>query len=1147
MERWVTNQIYLGGSGVAAGDVNGDGWTDLYFCGIDSDNALYLNEGNWRFRKAEGSGIDCKGDASMGAVLADTDGDGDLDLLAGGLGHGVRLFVNDGKGSFTERTDEAGLRSRAAVTTLALADVDGDGDLDLYAGTYALTIMADEPPKKFRLTRLNNRLVVAAIDGRQLTREQSRRYTVDQRSGEIQEEGDPDLFYRNEGGKFMLVPWSSGMFLNRDGKPLEAAPLDWTLTPMFRDMNDDGWPDLYVCNDNHSPDLIWTNTGHGKFQLIHPNAIGHTSLASMGVDFSDINRDGLDDIFVVDMLSPDEKRRLTQLPDRHGLHFPGGGGGPFQYLRNTLFLNRGDGTYSEIAYLAGLEASDWSWMPLFLDADLDGWEDVFITTGIERNFRHADFRRDLEAQRKNANITREAFFDSRRRLPVMRNPNYAFRNKGDLTFEDTSHQWGFDSTELSQGMCMADLDNDGDSDLVINCLNAPALLYRNEAAGPRVQVRLKGIAPNTQAIGAKIKVMAGNVILQQEVISGGRYLSSDDGSRSFAALSNNVTVQVRWRNGKQTIVHGVAANSIVEINEASSAVELKPQQPVQSSKWFAEVTHLKGLKHHEEIFNDLDRQPLLPKLLSQQGPGIAWGDLNRDGWDDLVIGQGRGGSLSFLLNIKGDFQKIPIGDELGPLPGDAAGILILPIGKKSAEVISGISSYESDTNCPSAANLLFGPEGIRLGPGLDGSESVTGPLAAADVDGNGTLEVFIGGYARPGKYPLPATSGIYSRQGPKLMLKQRLENLGVVSGAVFTDLDNDGFAELVVARELGPVEVFANRKGVFTRATREWKIDSHVGLWNSVTAVDLNNDGRMDLVAGNWGRNTRWERPMKNGWGVFYADTDQNGIVELIESAKTDGEWTPLRHWDALSAAVPGISKKFASYLEFSGAAVKSIINEGEWQHTTVTTLESSVFINQGNSFARSALPIEAQFSPVFGIASGDFNMDGNMDVFLAQNFFAVDRETSRYDAGRGLVLKGEGNGVLSSLKAQESGISLYGEMRAAALSDFDRDGRWDMVVGQNAAEVVLYRGISANPGMRITLEGPEGNEAGIGAQIRWQGAGTVHEVSAGTGFLSQNSTVTLVSQRSGLVEVKWPGGRSQLAKVTPEMKELAVKWEAPK
>ncbi|HAM71866.1 MAG TPA: hypothetical protein DCM86_09510, partial [Verrucomicrobiales bacterium] len=563
IDRSVTNQILLNGSGVAAGDIDGDGWCDLYFCAIDGSNALFRNLGGWRFEEiTERAGVACRDLQSTGAVLADLDGDGDLDLLVNTVGHGTRIFLNDGRGHFTPG---ATLNEGRAGMSMALGDLDGDGNLDLYIANYRVTTLRDMPHTGFKLRKIEGGgLAVAFVNGRPVSDPDLEGRFVIAPGGRIVERGEVDAVYRGDGhGGFTPVPFLGGRFLDEEGHPLTEAPHDWGLSVVMRDLNQDGAPDLYVCNDFDSVDRFWLNDGKGGFRAAPRLALRSTSRFSMGVDVADINRDGWDDLLVLDMLSPDHVTRLTR---GDGAWFDPAGGGRIdsrpQVPRNTLQLARGDGTYAEISQYAGLDATGWSWTPMFLDVDLDGYEDLLVTAGHARDDTDLDTAARIERMKRAGGLTPSQELELRRASPRLELPRMAFRNLGNLRFAAMSAAWHFDQVGVGHGMCAADLDNDGDLDVVVNNLNAPAGIYRNEAAAARVAVRLRGLGGNTRGIGARITLRQGAVPIQsQELQAGGRYLSGDDSMRVFAAsgAGGPMALEVRWRSGRVSRVEGVLA------------------------------------------------------------------------------------------------------------------------------------------------------------------------------------------------------------------------------------------------------------------------------------------------------------------------------------------------------------------------------------------------------------------------------------------------------------------------------------------------------------------------------------------------------------------------------------------------------------
>jgi hypothetical protein len=1161
LSRSLTNTILPNGSGVAAGDIDADGWCDLFFCGLGGGSKLYRNLGGWKFEDITArAGVACENLDATGTVFADLDGNGSLDLLVSSIAGGTHVFFNDGKGYFTRGSQV--LNPGKGGTSLALADADGDGRLDLYHANYRASTIMDMPGTRFNMRMVNGQPEVASINGRPLTDpEWTNRFrftiTRDGRTGRLgrEELGEADLFCRNDGkGRFEPVPWVGGAFLDEEGHPLAEPPFDWGLSVAFRDFNGDGSPDLYVCNDFRTPDRFWLNDGHGRFRAAPWPALRQTSFSSMGVDVADLNRDGLDDFMVVEMLSRDHQRRMVQ---RNSMNAEAGGSGREgsrpQHTRNTLFLNRGDGTYAEIAQYAGVDASEWSWMPVFLDVDLDGYEDLLVPNGFERDNMNVDVQNQINrANAANRGALPAEALALRKMFPRLATPNLAFRNRGDLRFQEVSREWGFDTPVISQGMCLADLDNDGDLDVVVNNLNDGAGLYRNNSAAPRIAVRLRGLAPNTRGIGARITLTGGPVAQGQEMVCGGRYLSADEAVRVFAAAKPGgpLRLEVVWRNGKRSLINQVQANHLYEVDEAAAQLPPVKTAPRPPAPIFEDVSPLLTHIHHEEVFDDFQRQPLLPKRFSQPGPGIGWWDMNGDGWEDLVIGSGKGGIPACYLNDgKGRFAKASQTPWDRLASRDQAAVA----GWGSGAVILGQATYEEATTTGAAVVAYhFGESQPRELIPADASS--VGPVAAADYDADGALDLFVGGRLRPGRYPAPASSRLYRRQGGKLLADEAnstlLKEVGLVSGATWSDLDGDGYAELILACEWGPVRVFHNTKGRLEEKTRALGLAEFTGWWNGVAAGDLDGDGRLDIIAANWGGNTKQERFRQHPLRIYYGDLAQDGTVQPLESCFDPGmnQYVPLRMLDAVTRAVPSLASVYPTHQSWAGVGLDGLPGEirERLRYLEAKWLETTVFLNRGDHFEAIPMPAEAQLAPAFAVCLADYDGDGNEDVFLSQNFFAVDAETSRFDAGRGLWLRGDGKGGLQCVSGRESGVMIYGEQRGAAVGDYDHDGRPDLVVGQNSAETKLFRNVRGRPGLRVRLAGPPGNPQGIGAQMRLRGggkSGPVREVSGGSGYGSQESPVQVlgVAREASQVWVRWPGGRTVTVNVPTGAKEVTI------
>lgn len=1134
--RAAANQIRLNGSGVALGDVNGDGTCDIYLCSLEGDNALFLNRGDGRFDPDTRSpAIACRGQDSTGAVLADLDGDGDLDLLVNGIGVGTLLFLNDGTGRFEERRD-AGFFSRGGATSLALADVDGDGDLDVYVCVYR-----SQTIRSTGLTLLN-------VDGKRMVPPEQRNLLEITAEGRILEHGEPDILYLNlGGGQFAPVSWIRGAFLDEDGRPLTQVPFDWGLSAQFRDVNGDGKPDLYVCNDFHSPDRFWLNesTSAGvRFRAAPRLTLRHTSTFSMAVDFADFNRDGHDDFFVADMLGVRHERRLMQIAASEPYPYvPGVWTDCPQYDRNTLQLNRGDGTYAEVAWFAALAMTDWTWSAVALDVDLDGWEDLLCTTG------HAFDTQDLDAEAR----IQAAGPWTQARMPqkLLMYPRYsqsnrAFRNvtkesAGALRFEDVSADWHFDLDSVSHGMAWGDLDGDGDLDVVVNNLNAPVDFYRNEARASRLAVRLRGEGGNAQGVGARITVLGGAVPRQeQEMIAGGRYVSGDAGERVFATGdAARVTVEVRWRSGLLSRLEDVPANAILEVVEQRAPPAASSPPSSGPVPWFTDVSDRLGHTNHTGSFDDFSRQPLLPTRLSALGPGVTWADLDADGRDELILPDGAGGRLTvFRFRPDGGVEKT----REWPVVRDLTTALVL-----EGRLIVGQSSYR-DGSAQGPAVGVVTSNSAAWSSLVEGGASSTGPLAMADVDGDGDLDLFVGGRVIPGRWPEPATSRLLRNQGGTLEVAQEFPHVGLVSSAVFSDLDGDGAPDLALAVEWGPPQLYRGTQGRLEswdpplqwdrsaqsalRGRVPGQLSELTGRWMSVTTGDFDGDGRMDLVLGNWGENSPYAREDP---GLFFGDLAQVGSVEVIEIMRDS--WrrrdVPTRPLNVLGAAWPVLHERFPTFAAFNRATAEDVLgtNAVVTGPLRVRCSSSVILLNRGDHFVVRPLPAEAQWAPVFGLCVADFDGDGQEDLFLSQNFFGVDPYSARLDAGCGLVLRGDGHGAFTPLRTAESGVPVWGEGRGAAVADFDGDGRPDLCVAQVGAATRLLRNSGGRPGLRIRLQGPEGNPTAIGASCRVIArgeAGPRREVKAGAGYWSCDSAILVMAtpHPAEFLEIRWPKGR---------------------
>ena len=1169
-----TNRVLANGSGVALGDYDGDGRPDIFFPSLDGRNALYRNLGGMKFQDVtKDSGIVCPNQSCRGAVFADINGDGRLDLLISTTESGVFCFINKGNGTFEDISQSAGTLSKLAALTMTLADINGDGRLALYVANNRPTDSQDSADVgRFEMSKSGGKPTIPTALQNQ--------FVI--KDGVIEEYGQRSLLYLNDGkGRFTPVSWTNGSFLDEGGKPLTGPPLDWSLSAAFHDLNGDGAPDIYECNDYWTPDRCWINDGHGRFGAASTLALRHTSKYSMGVDFADIDRDGLVDFCTVDMLARDWRQRKRQMLSSSVPRTPAGviNDQP-QIPRNMLFRNRGDGTFEEIAAYAGVSASDWAWQPVFVDVDLDGYEDLIIPTGfatdandLDLNERGSKLRRSGQLappklgtdgkpiRRSPQEQKNEELFQWNKLAEPLKTPIVGFRNLGNLKFEEVGAVWGLTQPALHNGIAFADLDGDGGLDFIVNNLGNAASIYHNSGNAPRVAVRLKGIAPNTQGIGAKIKLLDGAVPMQsQEVTCGGLYLSGSDPMRVFAAgKSERMSIEVTWRTGKKSVVADVKPNRVYEIDEAASLAKETERVTDDMKPIFKDVSRMISHTHHDELFNDYGRQPLLPYQLSQDGPGVAWVNLSGGKHEELVIGTGRGGeSAIYVSDDKGGLILLPTASG-HPLLQDLTGIVGGIRGTNQRAMIVGRANYEFLGDLPSASMFSFFPSPQKTD--LPVTKASSGPLATADIYGDGTLGLFIGGRVNPGRYPEPADSKIYRNVAGQLQLdaenSRALEKVGLVSGAVWSDLDGDGFPELILACEWGPIRVFKNQRGQLHEITKELGLDRYTGWWRGVTTGDIDGDGRPDIIASNWGLNSEYHASNDQPARLYFGDFAERGNLDIIETVYDPAlkAVVPRRMRSTLAVAFPPLVGTFTTHKSYSEATMEQIlaILPKPPEQLQATTLASTIFFNRTNRFEARELPYEAQITPAFAVNVGDFDGDGLEDIFLSQNFYAIatgmrlpDDVARQYDAGRGLWLRGTGAGKLESVPGQKSGILIYGEQRGAALGDFDEDGRVDLVVAQNGAETKLYKNVTAKPGLRVRLSGSLGNPDGIGATVRLmfgERFGPAREIHGGSGYWSQDSAIQVMSDTEVPTQIwiRWPGGKTTTSPIPNGAKEITV------
>jgi len=1024
-----TYRNYYNGGGVALGDLSGDGLPEIVLTSNQGGTRLYLNEGKFRFRDVtEEAGLHSKG-WTTGVTLADVNGDGLLDIYVCHAGNGDgklranELYINRGVNAhgvptFVEQAAAYGVADTGYSTQAVFFDYDRDGDLDLF-------VVNNTPRPVVTFDLKNTRTIRDPLGG--------------------------DRLYRNDGGHFVDVSEQAGIYGSEIGLGLGVG---------VSDLNRDGWPDIYVANDFFERDYLYINRGDGTFAERLEQEMPYISLASMGLDIADVNNDGWPDVYVVDMLPDDEHRLKTtsSFEDWHRLQAEVRSGFHYQFTRNMLHLNNGNGTFSDIGQMAGVARTDWSWSALIADLDLDGYKDIYVTSGLAKDVTSQDYIAFLRNRETLAQATSGRRVDFQRLVDAMSSttlPNHAFRNRGDLTFADESAQWGLDTPGFSNGAAYGDLDGDGTLDLVVNTVNAEARIYRNNARAltPNrfLQVRLEGVGGNRFAIGAKVTVWSGAQQFFQEEEPTRGFQSSVDYVLTFGVGTRDSvdSVKVEWpdREGRVTIVKHVATNQRLTIRQAEALAPPAPG-PRPLTPLFTDVTDAVALPyaHHENDFVDFDREPLIPKLVSTEGPMLAVADVNGDGLDDIFIGGAKGqpGKLlmqrpdgRFVSTNEKLFAADAVSEDLGAVFFDADGD-----GHPDLYVVSGGNEFSPQS--PALQDRLYLNDGrgnFRKAVGNLPVEDVSGSrVAAADYDGDGDVDLFVGGRVVPWHYGADPRSMLLQNDGHghftdvTKRLAPELEHVGMVTDAVWGDVDGDGRLDLVVVGEWMPITVFHNAGGGRLVRVQTPGLEHSEGWWNRIVAGDFTGHGRVDFIVGNLGLNTRLQASDAEPVTMYVKDFGGNGVTDQIVSVYNRGTSYPLAMRDELIRALPYLKTRYPRYEDYARQTVTDIFSSAALQGAVLKqarTFATALARNNGDgSFTLVPLPREAQLAPVYGITAGDVDGDGKTDLLLAGNFDGVQPELGRMSASYGLVLSGDGSGRFTPVPAARSGFVVPGQAR---------------------------------------------------------------------------------------------------------------------